>query len=83
VSGIGGFCVINQFYNPCGAAAEQKNDDTSSSQNVPSITRVAAGAFGFLTSIQVLDGPERYGAFSFCQLLVRKSNYHAKKEDAR
>jgi hypothetical protein len=28
-------------------------------QNVPSIARVAAGAFGFLTLIQVLDGPER------------------------
>jgi hypothetical protein len=27
------------------------------SQNVPSIARVAAGAFGFLTLIQVLDGP--------------------------
>jgi hypothetical protein len=26
-------------------------------QNVPSIARVAAGAFGFLTLIQVLDGP--------------------------
>jgi len=25
------------------------------------MTRVAAGAFGFLTFIQVLDGPERYG----------------------
>jgi hypothetical protein len=28
-------------------------------QNVPSIARVAAGAFGFLTLIQVLVGPER------------------------
>jgi hypothetical protein len=26
-------------------------------QNVPSAARVAAGAFGFLTLIQVLDGP--------------------------
>jgi Protein of unknown function (DUF3551) len=24
VSGIGGFCVINQFYNPCGAAGRAK-----------------------------------------------------------
>jgi hypothetical protein len=30
----------------------------------PSTTRVAAGAFGFLTLIQVFDGPERYGARS-------------------
>jgi hypothetical protein len=27
--------------------------------------RVAAGAFGFLTLIQVFDGPERQGASSF------------------
>jgi hypothetical protein len=27
--------------------------------NVPSVARVAAGDFGFLTLIQVLDGPER------------------------
>jgi hypothetical protein len=33
-------------------------------QNVPSITRVAAAAFGFLTLIQLLDGLERYGAVS-------------------
>jgi Protein of unknown function (DUF3551) len=39
VSGIGGFCVRNQFYNPgyASAARVQKNDDTNSSQNVPSI----------------------------------------------
>ena len=36
-----------------------------SDQNIPSITRVAAGAFGFLTLIQLFDGPERYGALSF------------------
>jgi hypothetical protein len=35
------------------------------SQKVPSRMRVAAGAFGFLTFIQVLDGPERCGASSF------------------
>jgi hypothetical protein len=34
-------------------------------QNVPSAARVNAGAFGFLTLIQVFDGPERYGACSF------------------
>jgi hypothetical protein len=28
-------------------------------QNVPSVARVAAGAFGFLTLIHVFDGPER------------------------
>jgi hypothetical protein len=38
-------------------------------QNVPSTTRVAADAFGFLTLIQVLDGPERYGAFSFFETI--------------
>jgi len=35
-----------------------KNDDTNSSQNVPSVARVAAGAFGFLTFS--LDGPDLY-----------------------
>jgi len=25
VSGIGGFCVINQFYNPCGSAGSRKS----------------------------------------------------------
>ena len=40
-----------------------------SHQNVPSMTRVAAGAFGFLTLIHVLDGPERYGAFSFFETI--------------
>jgi hypothetical protein len=32
------------------------------SQNVPSIARVAAGASGFFTLIQGFDGPERQGA---------------------
>ena len=32
---------------------------TKNSQNVPSRMRVAAGAFGFLTLIQVFDVPER------------------------
>lgn len=31
-------------------------------QKPPSITRTAAGAFGFLVLSQDLDGPERYGA---------------------
>ena len=34
-------------------------------QNVPSIARVAAGAFGFLTLIEFFDGPERYGEFIY------------------
>jgi hypothetical protein len=34
-------------------------------QNIPSIARVAAGDLGFLTLIQLFDGPERYGAFNF------------------
>ena len=25
VSGIGGFCVINQFYNPCGSAGRRSS----------------------------------------------------------
>src|SRR5262245_52221460 len=33
------------------------------------IARVAAGAFGFLTFIHVLDGPDRYGAFSFFEII--------------
>jgi hypothetical protein len=31
----------------------------TAARKVPSIARVAAGAFGFLTFIQVRDGPER------------------------
>jgi hypothetical protein len=38
-------------------------------QNVPYIARVAAGAFGFLTLIQVFDGPDRYGASSFFETI--------------
>src|SRR5215510_11300053 len=38
-------------------------------QNVPSAARVAAGAFGFLTLIQVFDGPERYGASSLFETI--------------
>src|SRR5262249_19538485 len=37
--------------------------DSEGLRKVPSIARVAAGAFGFLTLIHVLEGPERYGAF--------------------
>jgi hypothetical protein len=33
-----------------------------STQKAPSVARVAAGAFGFLTSIQAFDFPEGYGA---------------------
>jgi hypothetical protein len=32
----------------------------------PSTALVAAGDFGFLTLIQVFDGPERYGAIRQC-----------------
>src|SRR5262245_13180437 len=39
------------------------------SQNVPSIAGVAAGAFGFLTLIQVFDEPERYGESSFFETI--------------
>jgi hypothetical protein len=35
------------------------------SQNVPSMTRVAAGAFGFLIFSHAFDGPDLYGASSF------------------
>jgi hypothetical protein len=34
-------------------------------QKPPSITRTAAGAFGFLVSSQDLDGPERYPSIRF------------------
>jgi hypothetical protein len=34
-------------------------------QNVPSAARVAAGAFGFLTLIQVFDGPEDFSSRQF------------------
>jgi hypothetical protein len=44
-------------------------------QNVPSAARVNAGAFGFLTLIQVLDGPERYGAFSFFETMPSGQAY--------
>ena len=35
--------------------------DAVLNQNVPSIARVAAGEFGFLTLIQLFDGPDRGG----------------------
>jgi hypothetical protein len=38
-----------------------KNEGTNSSQNVPSTTRVAAGAFGFLIFSHAFDGPDSYG----------------------
>jgi hypothetical protein len=36
-----------------------------SHQNIPSIIRMAAAAFGFFTLIQLFDGPDRYVASSF------------------
>ena len=39
------------------------------SQNVPSMTRVAAGAFGFLIFSHAFDGPDLYGALSFFETL--------------
>src|SRR5262249_50015095 len=44
-------------------------------QNVPSWARLAAGAFGFLTLIQVFDGPERYGAFSFFDTMPSRPSW--------
>jgi hypothetical protein len=44
-------------------------------QKVASIARLAAGAFGFLTLIQVLDGPERYGAFSFFDTMPSRPSW--------
>jgi hypothetical protein len=45
-------------------------------QNVPSIARVAAGAFGFLTLIQVFEGPERYGASSLFETISSRPSLH-------
>jgi len=44
VSGIGGFCVPNQFYNPDPASAGRsiEKDNTNSSRNVPSSRRQLA-----------------------------------------
>src|SRR5262249_61687236 len=44
------------------------------------MARVAAGAFGFLTFIQTLEGPERYGASSFFEkpiLQTARNNFDA------
>jgi hypothetical protein len=38
-------------------------------QNVPSILRVAAGAFGFLIFSHAFDGPDLYGALSFFETI--------------
>ena len=38
---------------------------SNSCQNVPSTARVAAGAFGFLTLIQVFDGPKAIWCIQF------------------
>ena len=46
-----------------------KNEGTNSSQNVPSIARVATGAFGFLIFNHAFDGPDLYGALSFFETI--------------
>src|SRR5215510_1599226 len=56
----------------CSTGADLRNQQR---QKVPSVARVAAGAFGFLTLIQVLDGPEQYGAFSFFETMPSKPIY--------
>jgi hypothetical protein len=38
---------------------EHRHGGDAVGQKVPSIARVAAGAFGFLTLIQAFDGPDR------------------------
>jgi hypothetical protein len=48
-----------------GILASLLNANPAGHQNVPSIARVAAGAFEFLFLIQLFDDPDRYGAFSF------------------
>ena len=49
--------LLNGLSHGCLPRGEPRK--ASQCQNVPSIARVAAGAFGFLTLIHVLDGPER------------------------
>jgi len=51
--------------------------DKAHAQNVRSIARVAAGAFGFFILIQVLDGLERYGAFSFFETIPSRPRLQA------
>jgi hypothetical protein len=43
----------------------------------PSTTRIAAGAFGFLTLIQVFDGPERFGASIFFETMPSRPSLQA------
>jgi hypothetical protein len=43
-------------------------------ENVPSILRVAAGAFGFLIFNHVFDGPDLYGALSFFETMSTTSS---------
>src|SRR4030095_8929669 len=38
-------------------------------QNVPSMARVAAGAFGFLIFNHAFDGPDLYGALTFFETM--------------
>jgi hypothetical protein len=47
------------------ATGDMAQDHLRWTQNVPSITRVAAGAFGFLIFSRAFDGPDLYGALSF------------------
>jgi hypothetical protein len=42
---------------------------------VPSVARVAAGAFGLLTFTQVRDRPERYGALSFFETIPSRPSW--------
>jgi len=46
-------------------------------QKVASIARLAAGAFGFLTFIQIFEGPERFGAFSFFETIPSSPSLQA------
>ena len=53
-------CRHDQLASIVGAVAGSSCKATFQIQNVPSATRVAAGDFGFLTLIQVFDGPDLY-----------------------
>jgi hypothetical protein len=62
---VPGFCKAPGGRNPS-SCRDARNADLrlelhldNADQNVPSTARVAAGAFGFLTLIQVFDGPDR------------------------
>jgi hypothetical protein len=57
----------------CSKTKECQTDNNNicrpSHQNVPSITRVAAGALGFLIFSHTFDGPDLYGASSFFETI--------------